>query len=58
MTETWANYKSAIAAQPMPDEYKKDVEVLCYDCGKDSTAAFHFAAMECGQCGSFNTSQK
>jgi len=58
MTENWVMFKAAIAAQPMPDEYVKDVEVLCYDCGKDSTAAFHFMGMECAHCGSYNTSQK
>ena len=58
MTATWANYKSTISAQAMPEEYQKEVDILCYDCGKDCTAAFHFLGMECEHCGSYNTSSK
>ena len=58
MTAVWASYKHTIACQPMPDEYKRDVDILCYDCGKECKTSLHFIGMECSHCGSFNTSEK
>src|SRR5690606_24262013 len=35
---------SAIDAQPLPEEYKKTVSILCYECTKKSDVDFHFLA--------------
>jgi hypothetical protein len=42
MTLSWENIKNAIEVQPMPEAYKRDVDILCYDCGKDCVAALHY----------------
>ena len=39
----------------MPEEYNMDVEVLCNDCNKQCMTKFHFMAMKCNHCGSYNT---
>ena len=42
----------------MPDEYKnKKVNILCNDCEKISNVNFHFIAMKCSNCCSYNTKQ-
>jgi len=52
----WSKYKSIICAIPIPTEQEaKDVELLCNDCLKKSQTVFHPIAMECSNCGSFNT---
>lgn len=52
----WAKYKSLIASITIPMEQEaKDVELLCNDCLHKSSTIFHPIAMECLNCGSFNT---
>lgn len=38
-------------------EKKRDVAMYCFDCETRGTAPFHFVGIECGRCGSFNTSK-
>lgn len=48
--------KNEVNANPMPEEYKNTkVNIICNDCTKISNVNFHFIAMECSQCNSFNT---
>ena len=37
---------------------QNDVEILCNDCNKVSTAKFHIIGHKCSFCNSFNTVQK
>jgi len=52
----WSKYKSIIASIPIStDQEPKDVELLCNDCLTKSQRTYHPIAMECSNCGSFNT---
>ena len=51
----WTFMVNALEEQPMPEDMKKKVEILCQDCEKTSTADFHFIGHQCGECKSFNT---
>mmetsp|Transcript_7878 Transcript_7878/g.11687 ORF Transcript_7878/g.11687 Transcript_7878/m.11687 type:complete len:560 (-) Transcript_7878:57-1736(-) len=45
-----------IDIQPMPEEFANQKStVLCNECLNYSEVPFHFIAMKCGNCGSFNT---
>lgn len=44
-----------VVNNPMPEEYIADVEIHCNDCNKKCTTQFHFMAMKCDHCGSYNT---
>ena len=53
-----AYYDSLIARQPMPEEYKDtEATIMCNDCIKKSKVKFHFIAMKCPECSSYNTQQ-
>jgi len=47
-----------VNAQPMPEEVKKDVTILCYECNQTSVVPLHFIAMKCPKCSHYNTAQK
>ena len=52
----WLPLENLISQQPMPDEYKKKVNLVCNDCEKKTTEAdYHFIGCKCGHCGSYNT---
>jgi RING finger/CHY zinc finger protein 1 len=52
----WLPLENLISQQPMPDEYKKKVNLVCNDCEKKTTEAdYHFLGCKCGHCGSYNT---
>jgi Zn finger protein HypA/HybF involved in hydrogenase expression len=52
----WSKYKSIIASIPIPANQEiKDVELLCNDCLNKTNTTFHPIAIECLNCGSFNT---
>lgn len=57
--QIWESIKYMVETQPMPDKYKNYKCVIhCNDCLKDTTTDFHFLAMQCNECESWNTSQE
>lgn len=45
-----------VQATEMPNEYKDmDVQILCNECHKESTAKFHIFGHKCSHCGCYNT---
>lgn len=59
MSAHWNMMRIEIILHPLPDEIKKNVTIICYDCGSTTNdTAFHFIGMECSSCHSFNTSSK
>jgi hypothetical protein len=57
MSPTWESLRESIRAQPMPLEHQVEVQYTCFDCSHRGPAMFHFLGIECGNCGSFNTSR-
>lgn len=56
MKSTWSSLDLEIANTPMPEEYKnKRVTILCRDCHKISSVAFHVIGLKCQKCSSYNT---
>ncbi len=55
MKENFDLIEKMVNDTEMPDEYKKKVNILCNDCNKISNVDFHFIAMKCIDCNSFNT---
>ncbi|KAL6564248.1 hypothetical protein OROMI_015698 [Orobanche minor] len=45
----------AIDATAMPEEYRREVQILCNDCNNRSTASFHIIGHKCRHCSSYNT---
>lgn len=57
MEDVWQNVDREVADTPMPREYSNLFRaIICKDCNKSSTTAFHVVGMKCGGCGSYNTS--
>lgn len=57
MQMLWANIDYEILVHPLPEEAKKKVNIVCYDCRlKTAGADWHLFGIKCGQCGSYNTS--
>lgn len=45
-----------MASEVLPEEYRdRCQDILCNDCGKKGTAAFHWLYHKCSCCGSYNT---
>ena len=56
MHETWERRAIDIAQQPMPNDLKKKVTILCNDCEiRSEDQDWHFLGMRCPGCKSFNT---
>jgi RING finger/CHY zinc finger protein 1 len=52
----WNRFDEIIENQPMPEEYKKQVNIKCNDCEQQSdNVNFHFLGSKCGYCGGYNT---
>lgn len=47
----------AIEAQPMPEEWRMRVQVMCNDCRAKSVCDYHWLGNICGVCKSYNTRQ-
>jgi len=45
-----------ISEQKMPQEYIREVNILCNECLQKSTVMFHFLGNKCNKCNSYNTS--
>lgn len=55
MRAAWQARARDIEMQPMPDDLKRVVNILCNDCGeKSENLNWHFLGVQC-ECGSFNT---
>jgi len=56
MHESWERRAQDIAMQPMPDDLKRKVTILCNDCERRSEDQdWHFLGARCPGCASFNT---
>ena len=52
----WNMLDALVAEQPMPDEFAATRAVVsCCDCNVRSEIAWHFLALRCAECGSYNT---
>ena len=58
MSEQWEKIDNYLLLNPIPDEYKKKVNIVCYDCKKHSKSDFHFDYIKCLECNSYNTTIK
>lgn len=57
MTEVWSALADDIAMQPLPPDQARCVDIVCNDCGEhEEDRRWHYLGVECGSCGSFNTS--
>jgi RING finger/CHY zinc finger protein 1 len=55
----WESIKYMVESQPMPEQYKNYKCVIhCNDCLKDTETNYHFLAMQCKECESWNTTQE
>jgi RING finger/CHY zinc finger protein 1 len=55
-TMNWNKYENSLVDQPMPDEYKKIINIKCNDCDeKSENVDFHFLGSKCSSCGGYNT---
>lgn len=59
MTNYWSTIYINILQHPIPEELKKKVNIICYDCEKNSNNIdWHFMGMRCLECNGYNTSIK
>tara|TARA_X000000368_G_C22892898_1_gene650479 strand:- start:39 stop:920 length:882 start_codon:yes stop_codon:yes gene_type:complete len=58
MSSQWESIDNLLELNPIPEEYRKNVEILCYDCKKHSVSEFHFDYIKCNNCKSYNTTIK
>lgn len=56
-TQYFTQLESVISAQPVPEEYQRKANIMCNDCLKTTEVDFHFIAMKCPECNSYNTSE-
>lgn len=59
MKNYWNIVNFNVLQHPLPEEIKKNVNIICYDCEKESTDVnWHFMGTRCSnvECGSYNTS--
>ncbi len=58
MSTYWILMDNEIIMHPLPEEIKKKVNILCYDCeNKTENIDWHFIGIKCGPCNSYNTSK-
>jgi RING finger/CHY zinc finger protein 1 len=56
MAAAWQARARDIALQPMPDDLKRTVNIICNDCEvKSDNLNWHFLGVQCPGCSSFNT---
>jgi len=56
MHDSWERRAQDIAMQPMPDDLKRKVTILCNDCEmRSEDQDWHFLGARCPGCASFNT---
>ena len=56
MARVWAERARDVAAQPMPPDLARVVDVLCNDCERRcKDRSWHFLGVQCVHCDSFNT---
>tara|TARA_B100001250_G_scaffold412219_1_gene442849 strand:- start:778 stop:1656 length:879 start_codon:yes stop_codon:yes gene_type:complete len=58
MSEQWKQIDNYLLLNPIPEEFKKKVNIVCYDCKVHSTSDFHFDYIKCLKCNSYNTTIK
>ena len=51
----WIHIENNINNQSMPNDYKKKIEIYCYECEKKTVTDFHFLGLKCVNCGGYNT---
>ena len=56
MSEYFAQIDAAVRMQPMPASYAGTMSnIYCQDCCKSCVVPYHFVAIKCSHCGSYNT---
>ena len=56
MAAAWQARARDIELQPMPDDLKRTVNIMCNDCEeKSENLSWHFLGVQCPGCSSFNT---
>jgi len=57
MQYSWSILDQEILLHPLPDEAKRKINIICYDCEtKSENVDWHFFGCKCLGCGSYNTS--
>lgn len=51
----WTYLENNINNQSMPEEYKKKIDIYCYECELKSITDYHFLGLKCINCGGYNT---
>ena len=54
----WKHIDNILLLNPIPEEFRKKVNILCYDCKCHSESDFHFDYIKCMNCNSYNTTIK
>lgn len=55
----WRNVDMQIMLHPLPEEIKKKVNIICYDCCENSDQVdWHILGIKCIKCNSYNTSTR
>jgi RING finger and CHY zinc finger domain-containing protein 1 len=57
MQDYWDGISVQIDLQPMPEEYRRECKIDCFDCHKQSSTNFHFLGLMCPLCRGYNTSE-
>ena len=56
LSEMWDRRAQDITQQPVPEDLRKKVKIICNDCQTNSTnQEWHFLDCRCPECDSFNT---
>lgn len=55
MGRVWTDMDMQIQAQPMPEAYRRQLTVKCFDCQSSSLTDYHFIGNKCLECGGYNT---
>ncbi len=59
MQHYWTLKDQEILLHPLPEDVKKKINILCYDCGaKTENADWHIFGTKCNSCNSYNTSSE
>uniref|UniRef100_A0A0G4IG42 RING-type domain-containing protein n=1 Tax=Chromera velia CCMP2878 TaxID=1169474 RepID=A0A0G4IG42_9ALVE len=53
--QLWAAMDRQVEETPMPADLQYEVSIICNDCHKRGSCAFHIYGHKCPECGSYNT---
>jgi RING finger/CHY zinc finger protein 1 len=56
MSAAWASLARDVAAQPLPPDQTRCVDISCNDCEvREKNRRWHYLGVQCKNCGGFNT---